>query len=99
MAKRPQRASTPRKAPSSSTSLHLFPLPGIPEVQPGDDLCEHITTASSRAKFHFENGDILVIAQKIVSKAEGAAVRLANVKPSLNACSIAKKLRKDPRMI
>ena len=48
---------------------------------------------------HFEDGDILVIAQKIVSKAEGSMVRLTNVKPSAEAIGIAHRLKKDPRII
>jgi coenzyme F420-0:L-glutamate ligase/coenzyme F420-1:gamma-L-glutamate ligase len=98
MAKRTQPNSIPRKVPAAA-GVQLFPLPGIPEVQPGDDLCEHITAAARRAKFRFENGDILVIAQKIISKAEDAIVRLGSIKPSAKARHIAGKLKKDPRMI
>ena len=47
----------------------------------------------------FEDGDILVIAQKIVSKAEGSMVRFAKVKPSVEAIAIAHRLKKDPRII
>jgi coenzyme F420-0:L-glutamate ligase/coenzyme F420-1:gamma-L-glutamate ligase len=99
MAKRPQLASTPRRVSSAAAALELFPLPGIPEVHPGDNLLEHITAAARRAKIHFENGDLLVIAQKIISKAEGAIVRLGSIKPSAKAQDIAGKLKKDPRMI
>ncbi len=48
---------------------------------------------------HFENGDILVVAQKIVSKAEGAVVRLATVGPSPQARAIAERQKKDPRLV
>jgi coenzyme F420-0:L-glutamate ligase / coenzyme F420-1:gamma-L-glutamate ligase len=99
MAKRNQRNSARREVLPSLAGLQLFPLPGIPEVQQGDDLCQHILSGAQRAGVRFENGDILVVAQKIVSKAEGAAVRLASVKPSSKARSIGKKLKKDPRMI
>jgi coenzyme F420-0:L-glutamate ligase / coenzyme F420-1:gamma-L-glutamate ligase len=99
MAKRTQPASTPREVLPASAGLNLLPLPGIPEVQPGDNLCELITTAARRANSHFENGDILVIAQKIISKAEGAIVRLGSIKASAKARHIAEKLKKDPRMI
>ncbi len=99
MTKRGQPSSSPRKVPFAATCLQLFPLLGIPEVQPGDDLWVHITAAARRAKFRLENGDILVVAQKIVSKAEGAIVRLESIKPSTKARDIAGKLKKDPRMI
>jgi len=99
MAKRNQRNSARRKVSPCLAGLQLFPLPGIPEVQQGDDLCQHILSGAQRAGVRFENGDILVVAQKIVSKTEGAAVRLASVKPSSKARSIGKKLKKDPRMI
>jgi coenzyme F420-0:L-glutamate ligase/coenzyme F420-1:gamma-L-glutamate ligase len=58
-----------------------------------------VASAATRAAIHFEDGDILVIAQKIVSKAEGTVVRLASVKPSPEACGIAGRLKKDPRAI
>jgi len=48
---------------------------------------------------HFENGDILVVAQKIVSKAEGAVVRLATVAPSPQARAIAERQKEDPRLV
>jgi len=99
MAKRTQPRIVPRKALPAAAGLQLFPLPGIPEVQPGDDLCEHITAVARRGNIRFENGDVLVIAQKIVSKAEGALVGLGSVKPSAKAQGIARKLNKDPRMI
>jgi coenzyme F420-0:L-glutamate ligase/coenzyme F420-1:gamma-L-glutamate ligase len=99
MAKRSYRRTAPRKAPPAAAGLRSFPLPGIPEIQPGDDLCEQITAAARRARFRFENGDVLVIAQKIISKAEGAIALLGSVKPSAKARDIARKLKKDPRMI
>jgi coenzyme F420-0:L-glutamate ligase/coenzyme F420-1:gamma-L-glutamate ligase len=77
--------------------LRLFPIPGIPEIRPGNDLAKCVIDAVRRATIHFEDGDILVIAQKIVSKAEGALVRLASVKPSSEALTIAARLKKDPR--
>jgi coenzyme F420-0:L-glutamate ligase/coenzyme F420-1:gamma-L-glutamate ligase len=99
MTKQPQPASTPPRVPGVRAGLQLFPLAGIPEVRPGDDLCGQIAAAARRVKFRFEDGDILVIAQKIISKAEGAIVRLGSIKPSAKARDIAAKLKKDPRMI
>jgi len=99
MAKQRQRNSSARRAFRGPAGLRVFPLPEIPEVQPGDDLCEIIAAAARRSGFRFEHSDILVIAQKAVSKAQGAVIRLATVSPSVKARSIAEKLKKDPRMI
>ena len=77
--------------------LRLFPIPGIPEIRPGNDLVKIVKTAARLANIEFEHGDILVIAQKIVSKAEGAIVRLTTVKPSPQAMALAARLKKDPR--
>ena len=98
MAKRPtSRAS--KKSPVTDGDLRLFRLPGLPEIQLGDDLTAQIAAAAGRARISFENGDILVIAQKIISKAEGAVVRLATIRPSPQALALAGRLKKDPRAI
>src|SRR6266446_106551 len=76
-----------------------FRLPGLPEVHRGDDLAEQITNAARKARMHFENGDILVVAQKIISKAEGAVVRLSTIEPSPQAQAIAERQKKDPRLV
>jgi coenzyme F420-0:L-glutamate ligase/coenzyme F420-1:gamma-L-glutamate ligase len=77
----------------------MFPIPGIPEIRPGDDLGKIVTVTARRVAVQFEDGDILVVAQKIVSKSEGALVRLATVKPTARARAIASRLKKDPRAI
>ena len=77
--------------------LRLFPIPEIPEIRNGDDLARIVKAAAGRANIEFEYGDILVVAQKIVSKAEGALVRLTTVKPSPQALILAERLKKDPR--
>ena len=98
MAKRPtSRAS--KKSPVTGGDLRLFRLPGLPEIQLGDDLTAQIAAAAGRARISFENGDILVIAQKIISKAEGAVVRLATIRPSPQALALAARLKKDPRAV
>ena len=74
-------------------------LPGLPEIRPGDDLAVQIATAARKSRIAFENGGILVIAQKIVSKAEGALVSLATISPSPQAQSIAQRHKKDPRLV
>jgi len=97
MAKRLKSRSSASDIPAASPELRLFPIPGIPEIRPGNDLAKCVIAAVRRATIQFEDGDILVIAQKIVSKAEGALVRLASVKPSSEALTIAARLKKDPR--
>jgi coenzyme F420-0:L-glutamate ligase / coenzyme F420-1:gamma-L-glutamate ligase len=85
--------------PLAVPGLRLFPIPGIPEIRLGNDLVKTVADAARRAAIHFEHGDILVLAQKIVSKSEGAIVRLASIKPSPQALTIASRLNKDPRAI
>jgi coenzyme F420-0:L-glutamate ligase/coenzyme F420-1:gamma-L-glutamate ligase len=79
--------------------MQLTPLPGIPLIQPGDDLAAVILQALSRADIQLTSGDILVIAQKIVSKAEGRLVNLSSVTPSPRACELAVQAAKDPRIV
>jgi coenzyme F420-0:L-glutamate ligase/coenzyme F420-1:gamma-L-glutamate ligase len=80
-------------------SLTLTPLPGIPMVRPGDDLAALLIAACTRAGLTPENGDVLAVAQKIVSKAEGRYVDLAAVAPSARAQSLAAEVDKDPRLV
>ena len=66
-------------------SLTLTPLPGIPMVRPGDDLAALLIAAFARAELTPENGDVLAVAQKIVSKAEGRLIDLDTIAPSARA--------------
>ena len=79
--------------------LHLFAVPGIPEVTGGADLGALIARAVARASRTVEAGDVFVVAQKVVSKAEGAIVRLDDVEASASAVEWAAAHAKDPRMI
>ena len=79
--------------------LHLFAVPGIPEVTGGADLGALIARAVARASRTVEAGDVFVVAQKVVSKAEGAIVRLDDVEASASAAEWAAAHAKDPRMI
>jgi coenzyme F420-0:L-glutamate ligase / coenzyme F420-1:gamma-L-glutamate ligase len=99
MAKRSKSRASSRKAPAAKPDVRLIRLPGLPEIQRGDDLSEQITIAARKARLHFENGDVLVVAQKVISKAEGAVVRLQTVKPSPEARAIAERQKKDPRLV
>lgn len=99
MAKRSKSRSTSVQSSAAAPELRLFSLPGIPEIRRGHDLVKCVIGAAGRAAIRFESGDILVIAQKIVSKSEGAVVRLTTVNPSPQARSLATRLKKDPRAI
>lgn len=78
-----------------SGELRVLPLEGIPEVEDGDDLVALLADAAGRAG-GFEDGDVLVVAQKVVSKAEGRIVCLADVEPSARAHELA-AAGQDPR--
>src|SRR5207302_9011294 len=99
MAKRSHSRPSTKKAPAGNPDVRLFRLPGLPEIQGGDDLSEQITIAARKARLRFENGDVLVVAQKIVSKAEGAVVHLKSIVPSPEAQAIAERQKKDPRLV
>ena len=85
MPKRPQYRSSSKKSPAANPNVRLFRLPGLPEIHRGDDLSTQITNAARKARMHFENGDILVVAQKIVSKAEDRFVDVSTVTASARA--------------
>jgi coenzyme F420-0:L-glutamate ligase/coenzyme F420-1:gamma-L-glutamate ligase len=70
-------------------------LPDIPEVRAGDDLAALLVTAAGR----LADGDVLVVAQKIVSKAEGRVVRLQDVRPGERALQLAAEHGKDARLV
>lgn len=84
---------------SSETELRLKPLSGLPLVSPGDDLAALLVDAMERNGIEPEPQDVLVVAQKVVSKAEGRYVRLADVTPSPRAVEIAAVVQKDPRLV
>ena len=79
--------------------LTLTALEGIPEVRKGDDLAVLIVAALARTGITLQPGDVLVLAQKIVSKSEGRTVALAEVTPSPRALELAEVTRKDPRLL
>ena len=79
--------------------ITLTSVPGIPMVRPGDDLAALLVAACERNALAPADGDILVVAQKIVSKAEGRYVDLAKVRPSAHAVALAAEVKKDPRLV
>lgn len=79
--------------------LHIIGIAGIAEVRPGDNLALLITQAAQAQGTPLQNGDVVVVTQKIVSKAEGRLVDLAKVEPSPFAFQIAQQWGKDPRHV
>lgn len=78
--------------------LEVVGVEGLPEVRPGDDLAVLIVDAAARQGTPLQADDVLVITQKIVSKAEGRTVALAEVSPSPEAERLAAQIGKDPRL-
>lgn len=77
----------------------ILPLTGIPAVAPGDDLARVIGDAIHACCSYLEEHDIVVVCQKVVSKAEGRIVRLGDVEPQEKALAFAKKYEKDARLV
>jgi len=79
--------------------VQLIALKGLPLVKKGDEVGKLIVDAAQKQGLRLENGDVIVVAQTIVSKAEGNVVDLRGVKPSKKAEQIAARLDKDPREV
>jgi len=79
--------------------LVLTPLPGFPLVEPGDDLATLILEGLDRAGLSLQDNDVIVIGQKVVSKAEGCLRDLRSVTPSAQAQRLARESQKDPREV
>ena len=82
----------------SADGLRFRPLKGIGEISPGDDLAAIIARSAAESGIDLSRG-VLVLCQKIISKAEGRLIALADVVPSEQAQTIAKEHEKDPRHI
>jgi coenzyme F420-0:L-glutamate ligase / coenzyme F420-1:gamma-L-glutamate ligase len=74
-------------------------LRGIPRIQPGDDLIRMLGDALAGTESPLEDGDVLVVAQKVVSRAENRFFHLADVTPSARATELAQACDKDPRLV
>lgn len=82
-----------------TSTISFLGIPGIPHIQPGDDVGELIVAALKTAEITPHPGDIFAIAQKIVSKAEGRLVNLNSILPSPRAQEVATQTAKDPRLV
>ncbi len=78
--------------------VELFAIEGLPDVVPGDDIAELVALGIRRLGERLETGDIVVVTQKIVSKAEGRLIRLSEVTPSAFAVQWATQSGTDPRV-
>src|SRR5690606_5870182 len=83
----------------AAPEIRVYGLDGIPEVRPGDDLVELIAKAFEQSDIGLLDEDVVVITQKVVSKAEGRLVELATVEPSALAVTYAEQYDKDPRLV
>ncbi|HET7313877.1 coenzyme F420-0:L-glutamate ligase [Salinisphaera sp.] len=82
-----------------TSEIALRVLQGMPDIEPGDDLAGLLAQAAGRSQLAIRNGDVLVVAQKIVSKSEGRYVHLPGVQPSREARELATRVHKDPRKV
>jgi coenzyme F420-0:L-glutamate ligase / coenzyme F420-1:gamma-L-glutamate ligase len=90
----------PLQTVSSPTRAARFvALAGVPFVEPGDDIVQIILAALQTSREKLRNGDVLIIAQKIISKAQGRLVRLDTVTTSVEARALAREVQKDPRLV
>lgn len=87
------------RSQATGGELRLIALGGMPQVQPGDDLGALILTALEGCAETLRDGDVIVVAQKIVSKAEGRQVELAGVQASPRAVALAAETDKDARLV
>jgi coenzyme F420-0:L-glutamate ligase / coenzyme F420-1:gamma-L-glutamate ligase len=79
--------------------LTLTPLSNIPLIRQGNNLADIILNSLQASNIALQDNDIFVVAQKVVSKAEGCIVNLASVSPSLRAMELAQQVEKDPRFV
>lgn len=86
-----------RERETKMKEINLYAPEGIPLIGEGDNIGKIICEITKRQNFLFQDGDIVVIASKIVSKAEGQLIDTRNIEPSPEALSLAEKIGMDPR--
>ena len=90
--------SVERSLVVASGPVSVLPVRGLPEIHPGDDLGTMILDAVVESGVDLEAWDVVVVTQKVVSKAEGAVVDLATVSPSARALELAAQTGLEPRL-
>ncbi len=83
----------------SLRKVEFMAVPDVPLIWPGADLAQIMINCLAKEGLHFEDGDVLALAQKIVSKSEGQLVNLAEIQPSERALHLAAQVGKDPRHV
>jgi coenzyme F420-0:L-glutamate ligase / coenzyme F420-1:gamma-L-glutamate ligase len=81
------------------SSISIKPILGLPEIKPGDNLVKMVIDAAFKQDIAIQHKDILVFAQKIVSKSEGRIVKIRDISPSHFSIAASKLLDKDPRFV
>ncbi len=89
----------PLRSPGAGAQVQLIALPDFPQVLEGDDVAKLIMESSTAAGLVLQDGDIIVLAHKIISKAEGRLVNLDDVLPGERAYEVARITGKDPKVI
>jgi coenzyme F420-0:L-glutamate ligase/coenzyme F420-1:gamma-L-glutamate ligase len=92
-------AATPGNSAVAADTVRLIGLRGVPEVQPGIDIATLVLAAADGSGAALEDGDVLVVTQKVVSKAEGCLIDLREIKPSDLAQRFAERWGKDARYV
>ena len=82
-----------------AAEVRIIAIEGIPEIHPDDDLSAIILAAAVGQGLSFEDGDVVVVTQKVVSKAEGRIVALDSMEPGVFALQIAEQWEKDARLV
>jgi F420-0:gamma-glutamyl ligase len=80
-------------------AISIFPVRGLPEIEPGSDLASMILEASEHSGRRVADGDVVIVTSKIVSKSEGATIELDDVEPSEFSVSWGLQWEKDPRLV
>jgi coenzyme F420-0:L-glutamate ligase/coenzyme F420-1:gamma-L-glutamate ligase len=81
------------------SSIYISTIPNFPHIQAGDDIAQLLLETLRQNNTALQNGDVLALAHKVISKAEGRLVNLSAVIPSQYACDIAEQVNKDPRLV
>lgn len=88
-----------RRSTTLTTSIELIPIPGIAEIRPGDDLARAILKGAERINLNLRQDDVMIVAQKIVSKAENRLLDLRTIETTPEAIEIAARQGRDPRLV
>ena len=83
----------------SNSSLNLKIIPNIPNIDEGDNISDILISVLEQSSIILKEYDVLCIAHKIFSKAEGCIIKLTEITPSKEAAELGKTLNKDPRKI